>query len=821
MKKRALLLIMLIVGMSIGVIIGLFFRAERAFGIAPLSADKVYIEKLEGAGFSEDGELRKCYWVVTFTVDVRQSHFFILDPDFSYIGEVINEVDGKKVIPTSTINITFVPLTPYYSIHCEMIPVRVMPEVYDYIQGQPSNYTHDPYIVYVYEVKEPYTLYLHTPFKIIIEKNGRRIYEDRIDAVGLFEQQYEINDNIPLANTSEGIVLATIGKLTSGITQPFGEFIYFGKLGRIDSRYINKPLALKRKTLDGKYIIDLFQYKDKVVDNKDFPGGVRIPDIEAMGELHYFRYWTGCTGDVYTLYHFGGPDNGGRVNYDDPALGHIKPRTYQVDVSGFPTYSCVNIDFCHQYPAWTEADCYEVELWPKKWTECRSAYFNYPDLIMDNPGTTPVGKSIYSWLVQDARAEEYNFSKLVYVKDVQLVGDELRVYCHQGSVGWDVVQLRIPTELADTYVYGQYMTKFEIDKESSYWERTGTLTDIELIHGVSETLKITIRNTGQVSAFAHLICTPIKPKNLFSSIELPTNILSDKAIEPGTTYTFELPVILKGTLETFEFSFEVSVWCEAEMQDKVTVSGKAMMSAAKLIVYTIGDGYEAKIWLNDMALLRNKGTYFEGMFPPGKYTIRFEVLENFTAPQIYVDNVHVGYEQAEITLREGMTTVVKAIYASSTEQLIVEFVSWDDKGLFGLSPTFNPLPDKRPHVGQYHVVRLKINVISKFGTTQGNLRIVILTDNDKTYTASEFTVALGSGASRIYDCEFMLGDARSYHFRVEFQDTVIYYDSNPDTRPEIFVIPWYLSELMYYLIGGGIIVIVAIAVIAYLSRRRV
>ena len=404
---------------------------------------------------------------------------------------------------------------------------------------------------------------------------------------------------------------------------------------------------------------------------------------------------------------------------------------------------------------------------------------------------------------------------------MKLIGDEIRIYCQQGSVGWDVVQLKIPTELADTYVYGQYITKFEIDKDLSYWERTGTLTDIELIQDVPETLKITIRNTGQVSAFAQLRCRPIEPENLFSIIELPTNVLSDKAIEPGTTYTFELPVILKGTPVTFEFSFEVSIWCEADMQDKVTVSGKAIMSSAKLVVYTIGDAYKAKIWLNDMLLPRNKGTYFQGVLQPGTYTIRFEVLENFTSPQIYVDNVHVGYEEAEITLREGMVTVVKAIYASSTEQLIVEFVSWDDKGLFGLSPTFNPLSDDRPYVGQYHVVRLKINVIAKYGSIQGDLRIVILTDEDKTYATSEYTIALGSGASRIYSCTFTLGNAKSYHFRVEFQDTVIYYNPNPETRPEVFVIPWYLSDLVYILGGVGVLIIIIGVIVIYISRKPI
>jgi len=810
--KRKILICALIIAIIAVLIVSLFFR-QKPFGIAPISADRVYIEKLTGAGFSEDGELRNCYWVVTFTVDVSQSHFFILNPEFSNIGEVINEFEGQEVIPTSTINITFTPLEPYYAVKVNRRHIRVMPEIYDAICDNPGEpgynivpkNKHDSFYVDVYELVKPYEVKLHTPFKITVQKNGKVIHEKVIDVIGIDKQQFIVNDNFTIAETDEGIILATIGKLVSGISPEFGEFIYFGKKDSV-------PLALKRFTLDRKYIIDLFEYKEKFINELYYPN-TYVPDFEAMGDLHYFKYWTGATSLAYVWSTY--PAGGGWVSKDDPALGTVRPRLGAIDISGFDPVAYVYESDCDNYPAWTKTD--KFEIWPH--TYYASALYNSPGLIYDNSGTTPVGKSIYSWLVQDARAEVVDFNQLTNCKYVELVNDELRFYYYQGTVGWDLVQLRIPTELADTYVYGQYITKFEIDEQLSGWERTGLLEGVELIQGVPEKLSIIVRNVGNISAFAQLKCTPIEPSNLFSIIDLPTNILSDREIEPGTTYTFKLYVTLKGTPVTFDFSFEVSIWCEAEKQSSVIVRGKAIMSSAKLVIYTVGDNFMAKFWLDNKLLPRNKGTYFEGVFEPGTYTIKFEVLENFTAPEIYANEVHVGYESAEITLREGVTTTVKAIYRSATQQLVVEFVSWDDKGLFGLSPTFNPVSGKRVYLPQFHVVRLKVNVLARYGSVEGDLRIVILTNDDMIYQTAEYSLSLGSNVSRIYDCAFMLGSAESYHFRVEFDNVVVYYDPNTDTRAEVFVIPWYISDLAYLLGGVGAFSLIVLVIYLKIKKR--
>jgi hypothetical protein len=265
---------------------------------------------------------------------------------------------------------------------------------------------------------------------------------------------------------------------------------------------------------------------------------------------------------------------------------------------------------------------------------------------------------------------------------------------------------------------------------------------------------------------------------------------------------------------------EISVWCEAYQRDTAYVIGRVLEASCTLRIYTVGDSAKAKIWLNDNVITRNKGTYYEAVLPKGTYTIKFEQLEGFNTPYITVDNVFAGYTSVQVTLESGKVKNVVAYYVSSEAKLMVGFVSWSDKGIFGWSPTYNSLSTSRPTVPEWHVVRLTINATA-LGAIEGDLKIIILADVEEGpsyYAEKTYHITLGSGASQKYSIDFMLGGAKGYHYMVQLGNSVVYVDYNSDTRPEVFVIPWYIAYGLY--IGIGIASIIAIGLALYYLKWK-
>lgn len=821
MKKTVLIIFCIILLLFVFVEL-LFFKPIPSFVL--LSADKIYIESTDQTRVV-NGELKNAYWVVTFTVDVFQSHYFLLDDKFSSVKQVDNSLNGVRYAPTSVINISFIPLEPYYIITGQYRPIKIIPEIYDCINSQPDYITsmpepqnrHPPFIadLVVFQLGVTYTeIYQVVPFIIEIRKNGQKIAEKIVAAVGK-EAEYIVGEDLP-----EGAIrLDVVGILSSGIKIDFvQDFVYFGE---------NKFLRLNNK--DGRNIIDNFlQYKEtETSSSKEFPNGAKVPDYEAMNWETYFNYWvnngkfpnawgTPLGNDINTYSTFQWncywfcP-----ITEANPAVGTNRPIIRSKDVAGYSVWY-VDEAFCDAHPGWTKTDFREFK-WGLTTLSCyRSALYNEPNLIFDNPNG---GKSVYNWLVQDKGAITVDLLG-TYGKRIEVDGNTLRVYYEIGTLGWDVVSLRIPTDLADTYAYGEYETDFDILDELSYWQDTGTLDNPNIVGGVKTNIVVTVKNTGTQTANAQLKAKAISPTNLFDFLVLPVNIISNNTIAPQDTYKFTFSVINKGTTSDVQFSFEISVWSEAKKCDTIVFTGTLKATNAILTIYTVGDNGKAKIYINGRETVRNRGSYYQAIVPAGLYKVSFEELEGYYFPKVYLNNIYKGLREVTFNVEVGMSYVVSAIYTSADVKLIAEFSTWSEKGFLGLSPTYNVLKESRPTLPQWYVVRLSVKVTAPYNPFEGKVRIVIYADESGGiyYAEKLFDVALGSGSSKILDVDFMLGNAKGYYFKVYVGEVTIYEDSNEDVRPEVFVSPWFIGYLPYISIGGLSFTVGVLAI--YLKRKR-
>jgi archaellum component FlaG (FlaF/FlaG flagellin family) len=812
--KKKIMAIMIITALLLGFLVGFFLRPYKPQAL--LSASSVYIEQLTGAGFGSDGELKKCYWEVTFTVDVFQSQFFILDKDFTYVGtnNITDVFQGKKVRPQSVINISFIPLEPYIVIKDPDTPadtILIIPEIYNVKPPGPlPREKFDAFIATVYPFIQPYYHEIHTPFKVEVRKNNNLISNKIIDAIGAEKEFFLVGDE----TKEENARIDVAGKLGSGINTAWGDFVWFGP-----------DKVLRLQTNQGKDVREHLRYKSTTYSYLYYgqPRTVEIPDYQAMSNAGgtFFQYWIcGATTndeDVFYKYHW--HDNifqPGSVNIFDTgnlsAIGKNRPPICIQQLPGGSSFLYVDAYYCDKYPGWTQID--SVDMLITKYYF--GAVYNYPSLTEDNPGTNPVGLSVYNWLIQQKGAYMSDL-KGPYVTRTELKDDSVYVYYQPGTLGWDIVSLRISTELADTYVYGEYTTNFDITK--AYWQRTEA-DYIELSGGVPEYLVVDVKNTGNVSANAQLKVKAVYPSNFLDIVSMPTNVISNTTIAPGNVYTFKLQAVNRGTPSSFDFKLEISVWCEAYQRDTAYVIGRVLEASCTLRIYTVGDSAKAKIWLNDELIPRNKGTYYEGTLPKGTYTIKFEELEGFNTPYITVDSNFAGYTSVQVTLESGKAKSVTAYYVSSEVKLMAGFISWSDKGIFGWSPAYNPLGTSRPTVPEWHIVRLTINATA-LGVVEGDLKIIILADVEEApsyYAEKTYHITLGSGASQMYSIDFMLGGTKGYYYMVQLGDTVIYVDYNADTRPEVFVTPWYVAYGLY--IGIGIITIIAIVLVLYYLKWR-
>ena len=814
MEKKTFLLSTLIIGILIGLVIGVFFRPYVSLEV--ISADKVYIEELTGAGFGSDGELKNAYWVVTLTVDVKQSHFFILDKDFTYVKSINDTFEGKTVRPYSVINITFIPEEPYYAVLLDKIePYTIVPKEYDVINGHTNTSYEHPALTSdgIYVLPDNPSWDLYTPFWVIIEKNGKEISRQEIVAIGNVQKQwYLVGDE----SSSDKARIDVIGKLTTGYDKPNPEkFALFST--------VDKTLKYVVECKDGvlRTIATMTQFKSKTISTTWFPN-VEVPDYDNMpADYSYFRYWvggdasatSGVVDSAYMKYHWF-KDGGyvGGLDAGNPAIGHNRPP-----LGFYSDYNKYFVDygFCNKYPAWTAIDKYVDWLGREYW---ENAVYNVPSLTVDNPGTTPtVGKSVYSWLIDSGAT--YIDVKGKHGTHLSWEPNELKVYYPTGSA-YDIVTLRISTELADTYAYGEYMAQFDILENESGWKSNGSLSGVSLIQKIPEDLIIKVKNVGNVSANAQLRIKPISPTNFFQIVSVTaTSITSNNPIEPNNVYNFTISFENTGATVTFDFEIEISVWCEANQQDLVHATGNVLESSCTLTIYTVGDNYKAKIYINGVETSRNKGTYYQAVVPKGIYKIEFENLEGLNIPIIIVDNVQVGQGWTVVSLNPGDNKKVVATYISTQTDLLTGFVSWSDKGIFGFSPSYNPVATTRPIIPEWHVVKLIVNVTA-VGTVEGNLTITIFADEEVPvyYTSKSYSLTLGSGATKLLDLDFMLGNSKGYYYQVSFNNAVIYADPSSDTRPEVFITPWYIAYGLY--ISLGVIGIIALAAVFYYIKWK-
>jgi len=272
----------------------LFFIVAPACFSSIISISNISIDP---TGFEDQqtGEWKGSYWVVSSTVDTTES-FLVFNEQNATVSS-LNEIDGKTILPTSTVKITIIPKQPYWEIPLrQMEPILIYPKTFGthfktYAPNLPEKTQNFVPALYLTTLEPilPYRANLFTPFDVTVEKVGENPFQETVhfDTLGG-------TDSVTVSNPSdstEKVLIQDLGKLFTGISTPALE----------DMLIINKNSAFKKTE-----VIDHIKY------GRDSTG---IIENEC-----YAFYWFGG-GEIYTV-----NDNGNnfvRRWDDDSSPNHL------------------------------------------------------------------------------------------------------------------------------------------------------------------------------------------------------------------------------------------------------------------------------------------------------------------------------------------------------------------------------------------------------------------------------------------------------------------------------------------------------------------
>lgn len=185
-----------------------------------LAVSNINIEPRSGSENPVTKEWTGSFWTVLMTTDSINDQYGFYQFDKTETAKYGNDqVDGKKLVPQSTITVKITPLRPYWERPLDIVSVQVYPATKTAhgigTQFNWENPSVGEFDVPVVRWGSQYWV-AHTPYQIDVSKDGKNIITQTIDTTGTSQTYTLRNPN----DSSEWLVIKDIGKLGTGYSSP-------------------------------------------------------------------------------------------------------------------------------------------------------------------------------------------------------------------------------------------------------------------------------------------------------------------------------------------------------------------------------------------------------------------------------------------------------------------------------------------------------------------------------------------------------------------------------------------------------------------------
>ena len=509
-------------------LVGIFYFQPEMFNPREnsiLSVSNISIAP-QGSENQATHEWTNGFWTILFTADVNEQYGMLKfsDQDLTSSNDKVN---GKTLDVKSTITVKFIPKQPYWEKPLDVQSVRVYPYtktasasgISDFNRGTPT----------VGELDVPVAKWgsqywtAHTPFDVIVYKNGKQIIEQTIDAVGTSQTYILRNPN----DNSEWLSIKDIGKLGTGFSAP-----------TIGDIAILAPDVIFR---DLQSVINYLNYY-------------------GNSDLKFANYWFGG-GNYYTL-------NGKRVETaDDGSPGLYTRQTTPIIPIPYNQPLPSNNPFPGVCTHYEGTKLFATPLGAKifqdqpKGTTTANGVFQKDGLSVVNYLKNVRGLQMFS--TNDMNVWQQGWEITAPMTGSQGYHNYVKVNMPYGAMS-SLGIIQISTELADAIVYQPFVANIQITGMS--WVATGGQI------GDSDLLKIDLKQDGSMASTATLTTVATGGTSIFIN---PAN--QKVTLDPGQTTSVILSVLNTGAASLEDFGLTATITNElGEVTSTKSITGSML-----------------------------------------------------------------------------------------------------------------------------------------------------------------------------------------------------------------------------------------------------